>query len=316
MKSKKRTEYSYHQEFGDQIKGRRILVTGSGGFVGSYLCDALLSLGAEVYGADLISLSNNQASGVRSLSIDLNNQDAVREIVKVSCPDFTFHLAGLVDTHQEIGLVLPTLRHNLLGTVHLLMALSDSSCRRVVVASSSETPPHGSAPNSPYAASKLAMVAYAQMFQTQFGLPIAIARPHMSYGPRQSQSKLIPYMICSILRNTPPGLSSGRRICDMIYIKDLVRALLFVAFRDAAIGCTFDIGTGKGVSVREIASRIVMLMKTNCYPLFDTVPDRVGEFSQVANIELIHLSLGWKPIWTMDEGLTETIEWYKNNLNG
>jgi len=307
-------KYSWHHEFGDQFKGRRVLVTGAGGFVGSHLCTALVSLGAEVYGVDLNNFFKNEVNGIRLLNVDLSiNQDVVQETVKIVNPDFTYHLAGLVDTRQEIGLVLPTLRHNLFGTVHLLIALKGSQCRRVVVISSSETPQYGNSPNSPYAASKLAMAAYAEMFHTLFGLPVVIARPHLSYGPRQPQNKLIPYLICSMLKDTPPMLSSGNRICDMIYINDLVRALLLMTISEFAVGCSFDIGTGEGISVREIAARISVLMKTPCHPVFGTVVDRIGEFSQVANTKMIHSSLGWKPYWTMDEGLIETIEWYKDN---
>jgi len=309
-------EYLWQHEFGDQFKGCKILVTGSRGFVGSHLCDALVSLGAEVYGVNLNNFPRIEVSGVRLLNVDLSiSQNIVQETVKTINPDYTYHLAGLVDTRQEIGLVLPTLRHNLLGTLHLLMALVDSQCRRIIVASSSETPKFGDAPNSPYAASKLAVAAYAGMFHMLFGLPIVMARPHMNYGPRQPQNKLIPHVICSILKNSPPRLSSGRRICDMIYIKDMVRGLLLMAISESAVGCTFDIGTGKGVSIREIAIRISMLMKTPCHPVFGTVVDRIGEFSQVANIKMIRSCLGWEPIWTMDEGLIETIEWYKDNTD-
>jgi len=303
-------QYSWRQEFGDQFNGRRVLVTGARGFVGSYLCEALLSLGAKVYGTKLNTLSDNEVDGIRFMSVDLRNQQAAKEIVEASNPDFTYHLAALVDTHQQVDLVLPALQHNLVGTLHLLMALLDRQCQRIVITSSSETPPHGQAPNSPYAASKLAMMAYAEMFHTLYGLPVVMARPHMTYGPRQPEDKLIPYVICSILENTSPMLSSGGRICDMVYVKDVVRGLLCMAISNAAVGCTFDIGTGKGVSIREIVTRITALMRTSCFPIFGDLTDRVGEFPQIADIKNSCAALGWQPRWTMDEGLIETIEWY------
>ena len=161
------------------------------------------------------------------------------------------------------------------------------------------------------------MTSYAKMFHNLYDLPIVIARPHMNYGPRQSQNKLIPYIICSFLKNTPALLSSGRRICDLVYVKDLVRALLLLGVaREVAGGCTFDIGTGIGTSIKEIAAQIATLMRTNCNIMFNALPDRVGEFPQVANIKRISTDLGWQPYWTIDEGLIETIKYYRKNLNG
>jgi len=197
-KTEDRREYSWRQEFGDQFSGRRVLVTGAKGFVGSHLCEALISLGATVYGAELNAPSNNEVDGIRLMTVDLRNQQAAKQAVEASSPSFTYHLAALVDAHQQVDLVLPTLQHNLLGTLNLLMALPDRQCQRVVITSSSETPVHGQPPNSPYAASKLAMMAYAQMFHTLYGLPVVIARPHMSYGPRQAEDKMIPSGISHI----------------------------------------------------------------------------------------------------------------------
>jgi UDP-glucose 4-epimerase len=174
-------QYSWRQEFGDQFSGRRVMVTGARGFVGSCLREVSLSLGAKVYGTKTKTSSHNEVDGVRFVTVDLRDQQAAKEMVEASNPDFTYHLAALVDTCQRVDLALPTLQHNLVGTLHLLTASLDRQCQRTVVAGSSETPPHGRAPNAPYDASMLALIAYAEMFHTLYGLPVVVAHPKTPY---------------------------------------------------------------------------------------------------------------------------------------
>jgi dTDP-glucose 4,6-dehydratase len=219
-------------------------------------------------------------------------------------------LAGLVDTRQSLDLVLPTLTHNLLGSVHLMTELAGSRCQRVIAVTSAETPRPGQSPNSPYAASKQAMVTYAEMYGALFGLPVVLARPHMVFGPHQPSNKLIPHLIRCGLEHTPPQLSSGKRICDPVYVKDFVRALLYMALASRAPGLTLDVGTGVGLSVAEIAARVLSLAGATLSPVFGVIPDRVDEASQVADLTSTQAVLPWRPLWSFDEAIRETIDWY------
>lgn len=169
--------HSWRQEFGDQFNRRRVPVTGISRFVGACLCEALLSLRAKVYGTKTNTSSRNKVDGVRFVTVDLRDQQAAKEVVEASNPDLTYHLAALVDTRQRVDLVLRTLQHSMVGTLHLLTASLGRQRQRIVIAGSSETPPHVRAPNSPYAASKLATMAPAEMFHTLYGLPVVMARP-------------------------------------------------------------------------------------------------------------------------------------------
>lgn len=307
--------YSFLREFGDQFQRKQVLVTGATGFVGLNMCQALHTLGAEVVGAALPDSIGADTGPEQILPVDLTHDGAAQCLIEAVDPEVVFHLAGLVDTRQSSDLVLPTLTHNLLGTVHLMAGLVGTRCQRVIVVASSEAPRSGQNPNSPYAVSKQAMVAYAEMYGSLYDLPVVIARPHMVYGPHQSPDKLIPYLIRCGLEHTPPQLSSGKRHCDPIYVKDFVRALLYMSTSNGALGLTLDVGTGRGLSVAEIAARVLWLMGADISPVFGAIPDRAGVVSQVADLRLTEATLTWRPAWSLDAGLSETIDWFRSQGN-
>lgn len=301
--------YAFSDEFGAQFASVRVLVTGATGFVGTNLCQALRQLGAQVVGIGLPDSLSPEVELDRFIPADLTSESAARQTIETIWPEIVFHLAGLVDTRQSPDAVVPTLTHNLLAAVHLMNSLIGSGCRRVVVVTSSESPPDGRAPNSPYAASKLAVAAYARMYSASFGLPVVIARPHLVFGPHQAADKLVPYLIGCGLERLQPRLSGGKRRCDPVYVKDVARALLHLALADGAPGRTIDIGGGTGVSVAEIAERVLSLAGSSQSPVFGAFPDRAGDLPQVADLTAIRALTTWSPRWSFDQAVRETIDW-------
>lgn len=302
--------YSFRDEFGSRFAGTRVLVTGASGFVGTHLVQALREVGARVTGVGLPDLTSSAANPDGFLATDLTEAGAAAAAVESVNPELVFHLAGLVDTRQVPEAVIPTLKHNLLAAVHLMDSLVGIGCQRVVIVTSSESPPADQVPNSPYAASKLAVASYAGMYSTLFGLPVVIARPHMVFGPNQSPEKVIPYLIHCGLENKPPRLASGKRLCDPVYVMDLVRALLLLALADGASGRTVDIGAGMALSIAEIARRVLSLMGASSAPAFGALPDRTGEVPQVADLTSLRDVVAWEPLWSFDRAIRETIDWY------
>jgi nucleoside-diphosphate-sugar epimerase len=292
-------------------------VTGATGFIGWHLCEALVGLGAEVHGLSRTA-AESLPGGVVPEPVDLQEAQAVREVLARLKPGFIFHLAGLVTGRQERSLVLPMLHHNLVGTVHLLLAALEAGVERLVLTGSSEEVYGGDRdgiPSSPYAASKTAGTLYARMFHRLYGLPVVVVRPFMVYGPRQAESKLVPHIIVSLLSGKPPRLSSGERVYDFVYVQDVVRGLLKAALAPRAAGEEIELGSGVGFHIRDLAELLVGLTGSSIQPLYGAVADRVGEHSRIADLTKARDLLGWEPIWSLREGLAETIAWYRAHLS-
>jgi UDP-glucose 4-epimerase len=304
--------YNWESEFGNRFAKRKVLVTGATGFVGRHLCDALTSLSAQVYGLDV-------AKGVepnlhRLLITDLKDAAVALQVVSEIRPDLIYHLAGLVTAGQDANLVIPMLQNNLVGTVNLLSVALSVSCQRVVVAGSSEeigsTYTDG-VPTSPYGAAKAASTMYAKMFHRLYDLPVVVVRPFMTFGPRQNPTKLVPYVIASLLRNEPPRLNSGKRVVDVLYIMDLVRGFLKVGITPSIEGKVIDLGTGKGILLENLVDVIVKLTGSAAYPMVEEEAERVEEYPQIADLKQTQQMIDWKPLWSLEQGLIETIDWHR-----
>lgn len=310
---------SLQAEFKDVFVGRRVLVTGATGFIGWHLCKALVALKAEVYGISRTASTENLPIGCQPKEVDLRDHKAVNAILRKLQPELIYHLAGLVTARQDIDLVLPMLQHNLIATVHLLLAAREAGCDRFVCAGSSEDLSNGrektdKVPLSPYAAAKTAANLYAKMFQRLYGLPLVVVRPYMIYGPRQGKTKLIPYVILSLLRGEAPQLSSGQRVCDFIYILDIVRGLLMAGIEPQVLGETVDFGTGSGSQIQDVVNLLIELTGSDLRPVFCAIPDWGGESPQVADCNKAKCLLGWEPLWPLRDGLAETIAWYRSEM--
>lgn len=306
---------SWRAEFGDVFENQRVLVTGASGFVGQHLCSALIALGAQVHGLARNLPAHGETPYNRWWSVDLAQADTVKRTLREVQPHFVFHLAGMVTGGQSLDLVQPMLQANLMGAVHLMLGLTSSDCQRVVlVGSSEELGTDEGVPGSPYAASKLAGTYYAQMFWRLYGLPVVVARLFMGYGPGQAPEKLVSYLIRSALTGENARLSSGERVCDLIYVTDIVRGLIGMASCPPLNGQIVELGTGQGVSVREVTRLIIELTGSTTPPILGALPNRLGERTQIADIEAAQRWLRWKPRWSLRDGLAATIAWHQADL--
>jgi nucleoside-diphosphate-sugar epimerase len=213
---------------------------------------------------------------------------------------------------RGIELVQPTLRDNLIAGVNVLTAAQERGCSRVVMAGSMEEPTSDNVvPSSPYAVSKWAASGYARMFHALYGLPALVLRVFMVYGPGQADTtKLVPYVIRSLMRGEPPRLTSGRRPIDWIYVDDVVDAFLLAAVAQDAEGKMTDIGSGQAVTVREIVERLVQTVNPAVDPIFGDIPDRPLETAEVADPRGAKDVLGGRQKTTLDQGLRLTVEWF------
>jgi nucleoside-diphosphate-sugar epimerase len=254
-------------------------------------------------------------TGVTWLRADLSTLEPVRVLIGRIEPDVIFHLAGHVTGSQDIGSVQSTFYANLASTVHLLTAAVDAKPRRVVLVGSMQEPDpvHPFAlPCSPYAASKWACSGYGRMFHALYGLPVAIARPMMVYGPGQwDLMKLLPYVTTSLLNGTAPALGSGQRQLDWVYVEDVVDGMLAVATAPSAEGQTIDLGSGTLTSVRRIVEQVVALLDADVPIRFGALGDRPLERPCAARVEQTRQAIGWSARTPLSEGLKQTVEWYR-----
>jgi nucleoside-diphosphate-sugar epimerase len=311
--------YSWQDEFGDVLNNVQVLVTGATGFIGGHLCQALSALGAQVYALDIHDRVCCNTYGARGWMVDLSDYEATRSALLDIRPVLMYHLAGLVTANRDVELVRPMLQNNLVSTVNLLTVAHDIGCKRIVVTGSAEEPGVGGAdsiPSSPYAAAKAAGTLYCQMFHRLYDLPVVILRPFVCYGPRQAPTKLIPYTILSLLRDQSPRLSSGERVCDFVYVLDLIRGFLRAGLQPGLEGRIIELGTGQGTKIRQVVDRLAdLVVEGKAQPQFGGIADRSGEHPVIANLEQTQRLLDWKPLWPLQKGLEETVQWYRESTS-
>lgn len=296
--------------------GRSVLVTGASGFIGSHLCERLKKLGAVVHGISRTMRKDGLVS--HWWQAELDDEIATGRVIESVKPDIIFHLSSFVSGKRDIEFVLPALRSNLLSTVNLLVAATRAECPKVVLTGSLEEA-EGDAetitPASPYAAAKSAASSYARMFHALYSTPVVTARLFMVYGPDQKDlAKLVPYVTLSLLRGEIPQLMSGKREVDWVYVDDVVDAYLAIASASGIDGETVDVGSGELTSVRQVVEQLTEIIAPPIRPDFGSVVDRPMERVRVADVERVFELTGWKPKTSLDRGLRQTVDWYRNDI--
>jgi len=299
------------------MAGRRALVTGASGFIGSALCRRLAQAGVEVHGVSRVERAPTDYCA-QWYTCRFDDIDSVRTLFKTSRPEFIFHLASHVAGSRAVELVLPTFSGNLASTVNLLTAATELGCERIFLTGSLEEPepgPEYAIPSSPYATAKFAASAYGRMFHALYKTPVVIVRLFMVYGPgQQDLRKLVPYVILSLLKGETPQLSSGIRKADWIYVDDVVAGYLAAATAKGTEGDTIDIGTGRLESVRTVVEELCGLINPRVQPTFGSLPERALEQTRTANAEDSFRRLGWRAEVSLRDGLSHTAEWYREQL--
>jgi nucleoside-diphosphate-sugar epimerase len=239
---------------------------------------------------------------------------SVERLCLATRPQVLFHLASKVTGSRQIDMVLPTLRDNLVGTVHVLTAASQAGCERVICLGSLQEPDEQltAIPNSPYAAAKFAAGAYARMFADSYGLPVSIGRPFMVYGPGQLDfAKLVPYVLSKLLRGEVAQLSGGHSAFDWVYVDDVADALIALAARQVGASPNVDIGTGVLTSVRDIVQGLANRLGAGALLQLGAIPDRNGEPIRCADAGRTERLIGWRSAVGVEDGLDRTVAWYR-----
>jgi dTDP-glucose 4,6-dehydratase len=313
--------------------GKRVAITGAGGFIGSHLAEALVEAGAIVramvhYNA-LGSYSWLEASPQRDnmeiLAGDIADRDSVKRLVGSS--EIVFHLAALIAIPYSYHAPASYVRTNIEGTLNVLQAARDANVERLIHTSTSEvygtaryTPIDENHPlqgQSPYSATKIGADKLVESFYLSFGVPAVTVRPFNTFGPRQSARAIIPTIITQCLTGDVVKLGNLHPTRDLNYVTNTAEGFMLAAGTPEAIGKTINLGTGSEISMKELAQMIIAL--TGNRAIIQTDEQRLRpEGSEVerlvADITLAQGLLNWQPRISLEAGLSRTIEWIQHNL--
>lgn len=306
----------------DSLRGRRVLVTGGGGFLGRAVCRACVAAGAAavdaVYRRAKPDPIPDAPATFRTWRVDLTSADAVAEVVRACRPDVVVHAAGFASAARDLAAVGPSVRDNVLASANLLTAAAAAGVRRVVVAGSTESPTGvadvaGVTPSSPYAAGKYAEGCFARMFHQTFGLGVVVARLSVVYGPGERRAaKLVPYVASRLLAGEPAELSSGRRRIDWVYVDDAADGLLACAAAPAVEGQTIDVGTGRLTPIADVAAEIARLVGRPDLLRVGARPDRPDEVEATVDAAATERVTGWRAGVRLEDGLARTVTWLRH----
>ncbi len=321
----------------ENLKGKKVLVTGADGFIGSHLVEELLEEGALVrafvfYNSFnswgwLDTLSEEKLNHVEIFAGDIRDTHSVLRAMEGI--DTVFHLAALIAIPFSYDSPEAFVDTNVKGTLNILQAARVLGTKRVLVTSTSEV--YGTAQyvpidekhpfqgQSPYSATKIGADRLAESFYRSFDLPVTIVRPFNTYGPRQSARAVIPTIITQILNGeTKVRLGRTDPIRDLNYVKDVARAFINIAQSGKTIGEELNISSGVGYSVREVADMIFKISGKTAEIIKEEVrvrPEKSEVEKLIGSSEKISSMTGWKPSYDIQKGLEETIAWFRDSKN-
>lgn len=309
--------------------GRKVLVTGGAGFIGSHASEALLEAGCNVHVLDDLSggFRENVADGAVFHEMDIRSGEVERLFEKERF-DAMLHLAAQMDVRRSVADPAFDASVNILGLLNLLKAGQKSGLQRVVFASTGgaiygEPDPsinnggpqpeqHPTTPASPYGIAKLVSEHYLRFFHATYGLPFVALRLGNIYGPRQNphgEAGVVAIFTQKLFRGEQPVINGpGEQTRDYVYVGDVVRAMVKAFEIDTA--AVLNIGTGRETSVNELYKLINTLTEVNAPEIHAEA--KAGEQERsVLDASLAGERLGWRPQVELEEGLARTVAWFK-----
>jgi len=313
-------------------QNKRVLVTGAGGFIGSHLVERLVELGASVR-----ALIHYNALGswgwldysphrerIEVIMGDLTDRDLVFQAARNV--EIVFHLGALIAIPYSYQAPSSYVRTNIEGTLNILLAARDLKVARLVHTSTSEV--YGTARyvpidenhplqgQSPYSATKIAADKLAEAFHCSYGVPVVIVRPFNTYGPRQSTRAVIPTIISQCLNGDTIRLGHLHPTRDLNYVSDTVEGFIRAATADNVLGQTINLGSGREISIGNLALLIARLLGKQVQIITDERrrrPEKSEVERLLADNSKAKRLLGWEPRVSLEEGLLRTIDWMREH---
>lgn len=318
------------------LQGKKVFVTGAGGFIGSHLTEELVRVNADVtamirYGSsanwgNLEFLSPDIRREIKVVAGNVEDSDFMMHSLKGQ--DIVYHLAALIAIPYSYVAPRSYVRTNVEGTLNVMEAVRRLGIGRAVHTSTSEVygtalyaPIDESHPlqgQSPYSASKIGADKIAESYFLSFATPVVTLRPFNTYGPRQSARAFIPTVICQALEQPVIRMGSLDPQRDMTFVRDTARGFIAAGTAPGIEGETINLGVGRTDSIGAIASRILSLM--GCDKPIEQDPTRVRPAKSevqklLSNNDKARERMGWSPTVSLDEGLAETIAFVTKNIH-
>jgi dTDP-glucose 4,6-dehydratase len=316
---------------------KKVLITGAEGFIGSHLTERLIDEGYEVRAFVLYNSFNDwgwidtfpkdKRDATDVFTGDIRDPNGVREAMKGV--DEVFHLAALIAIPFSYHSPDTYVDTNIKGTLNVLQAARQLGTKRVLVTSTSEV--YGTAQyvpidekhpyqgQSPYSATKIGADRLAESFYRSFDLPVSIVRPFNTYGPRQSARAVIPTIITQLLSGkTEIQLGALSPTRDFNYVKDTAEGFLAIANEEKCIGEEINIATQQEISIGELADELISQINPSAKIVCDEIrlrPDKSEVERLLGSNEKIKSLTSWSPRYTFKEGLAETVEFLRNNMD-
>ncbi|WP_156290535.1 NAD-dependent epimerase/dehydratase family protein [Oceanobacillus salinisoli] len=308
----------------------KILITGGAGFIGSHIVDELLQEKTyELVVVDNLLTGNkkNIPPNVTFYPIDITNQQEVERVFEIEMPDYVIHQAGQVDVATSIQNPLHDASINILGTISLLSNSQKYSVKKFIYASSCAV--YGETKNSNilentktfplsfYGISKYTPEQYIALYNKIYGLPYTILRYANVYGPRQrikAEGGVVAIFIHHLLNEKSPQIfGDGMQTRDFVYVKDVAKANHLALFKGD--NHVINIGSNNQTTINDLYSLIKDYTSSSVSPIYKAKRDGDIRNSQLDNTRAKQI-LGWKPAYTLEEGLRETIKYYKSQKAG
>ncbi len=320
-----------------ELKNKKVLVTGADGFIGSHLVEKLIDEGCQVkafvyYNSFnswgwLDSFPKEKLQQIEVFSGDIRDPHGVKNAMKDV--EIVFHLAALIAIPYSYHSPDTYADTNIKGTLNIVQAAKELGIERILVTSTSEVygtakyvpidEKHPRQGQSPYSATKIGADAMADSFYRSFNVPITIVRPFNTYGPRQSARAVIPTIITQLLYGkTEIKLGSLHPTRDLTFVKDTVNGFIEIAKSDITIGHEINIAMQEEITIGDLAQNIINQINPQASIISDEIRLR-PEKSEVerlfgSNKKIMELT-NWKPSYTLESGIAESIQWFSNKEN-